>query len=62
MKYLIFLLALLPIAAQDRYIASATTTALTLQQPATDAKDVSFPPSGSTGASVYCAAAQTATF
>ena len=47
------------LAQGERYIASASTTALTLQQPATNALTVSFLSSGP--ASIYCASAQTAT-
>lgn len=47
----------------DHYAASASTTALTIQQPATNARQITFGNGpGSSGASVYCAAAQTATF
>lgn len=55
---LIALLSVLPAWAQSekRYIASASTTALTIQQPAANGLQVSFGV-----ATVYCAAAQTAT-
>lgn len=46
----------------DHYIASAATTALTLQQPvAADARLITFGDSNVAGASVYCASASTAT-
>jgi hypothetical protein len=46
----------------DHYIASAATTALTLQQPAAaDARIITFGDSNVAGASVYCASASTAT-
>lgn len=45
----------------DHYIATASTTALTLQQPATNARLITFGSPTVAGASVYCAAAQTAT-
>lgn len=45
----------------DHYIASATTTALTVQQPAAaDARIIIFGNSNVAGASVYCALASTA--
>lgn len=46
---------------QDHYIATASTTALTLQQPASNARQISFGNSTVAGASVYCASASTAT-
>lgn len=48
----------------DHYIASASTTALTLQQPAVNARQISFAPPGAgvASVSVYCASASTATF
>ena len=49
-----------PALAIDRYAATATTTALTIQQPATGARTITFNNGG--GVSVYCPAAQTATF
>jgi hypothetical protein len=59
------ILACLPIFAQtlpsDHYIATASTTALTIQQPAANGRQITFPPPGVAGAWVYCAAAQTAT-
>ena len=63
MKRLALLLFLIAgsLSAQNYYMASASTTALTLQQPATQARVVSFPQGGRAGASVYCAGAQTAT-
>jgi hypothetical protein len=64
MKYLILLasLAVLPAFGQNWYIASsASTTALTIQQPSTQALEVSFPQNGTPGAWVSCSAAQTAT-
>ena len=57
--FLIFAGAVIAFAQGDRYIATASTTALTLQQPATDARSISFLSSGP--ASVYCASAQTIT-
>lgn len=46
----------------DHYIASATTTALTVQQPvAADARIITFGDANVAGASVYCASASTAT-
>lgn len=48
-------------ASPDHYIASASTTALTIQQPASDARQISFGDTNMAGASVYCASAQTAT-
>lgn len=68
MKTLLALSALLalPMFAQDHdhYIASASTTALTLQQPASNARQISFAPPGPgiASVSVYCASASTATF
>jgi hypothetical protein len=58
MKTLLLLLALaIPAIAQNHYIATASTTALTVQQAAgTNGAQVTFQ-----GASVYCASAQTAT-
>ena len=44
----------------DHYIVSVSTTALTLQQPATNARLISFGSPTVAGASVYCVAAQTA--
>lgn len=60
---LLFALAIAPLMAQptDHYVATATTTALTLQQPATQGRQISFPTGPVAGASVSCAAAQTAT-
>lgn len=45
----------------DHYIASASTTALTLQQPAANARQITIGDSNNAGASVYCASASTAT-
>ena len=57
MKKLLLLIAFSVSAfAQNHYLATATTTALTIQQPATGGANVVFG-----GASVYCAAAQTIT-
>lgn len=59
MKTVLFLMAAVSILFgqnPDRYIATANTTALTIQQPATQGRQVTF---GS--ASVYCASASTAT-
>lgn len=62
MKFLIIALSFAGIlAAQNHYVATATTTALTIQQPATNARDISFPANGVAGAWVSCAAAQTVT-
>jgi len=58
---LLFMIGAGTLCAQNNYIASASTTALTLQQPATDSKTVEFPSGGRAGASVFCAGAQTAT-
>ena len=65
MKYLLLFLWL-PLFAQDNnnvdhYIATANTTAMTVQQPATQARQVTFGDSNNAGASVYCASASTAT-
>jgi len=62
MKTLLFLILSAPMFAQySNYIATATTTKFTLQQPATNAKTVVFPQGGRIGASVYCASADTLT-
>ncbi len=46
----------------DRYTAQATTsTGYTIQAPATNGRSIVFGSPGTAGASVYCAAAQTAT-
>ncbi len=45
----------------DRYTAQATTTAYTIQAPATNGRQIVFGSPGTAGAAVYCAAAQTAT-
>lgn len=45
----------------DYYIATASTTALTLQQPAANARQITFGSPTIAGASIYCVAAQTAT-
>lgn len=63
---LLFAAALYPAKALgqgvDHYIASASTTALTLQQPvAADARLITFGDANVAGASVYCASASTAT-
>lgn len=47
--------------AVDHYIASVATTALTIQQPSTGARRITFGDSQNAGASVYCASAATAT-
>jgi len=65
-KFLLLMLLIaagsVPLKAQTlNYIASASTTALTLQQPASQARRVEFPQGGRAGASVYCAGAQSAT-
>jgi hypothetical protein len=59
---LLFLASLL--AAQsppDRYTAQAATTALTIQAPASNGRAIVFGSATTAGASIYCAAAQTAT-
>src|SRR6185312_9247758 len=64
MKLLFLLLAIaggLMAQDQDHYVATANTTALTLQQPAANARQITFGSSTVAAASVYCAAAQTAT-
>ncbi len=67
MKILI-ILGLLAIAAlaqpvpSDHYVATANTTKLTVQQPATNARQITFGSATVAGASVYCASASTATF
>ena len=57
-SFLLLVMFALPCFAQQQlnYLATASTTALTIQQPASGSKKVAF---GS--ASVYCASAQTAT-
>lgn len=63
MRILFLLLAVAALAQpipSDHYIATASTTALTLQQPATNARQITFGNSTVAGASVYCVAAQTA--
>lgn len=61
------LLAILSAAAAfaqqpfDRYMATAATTGLTIQQPAANARQITFGDAVVPGASVYCVAAQTAT-
>ncbi len=66
MKTLLFtLLCALPAFSQlppDHYQASAATTALTLQQPAANARQISFGSATVAGAWVYCASASTASF
>lgn len=47
--------------AVDHYIATASTTALTIQQPATGARLIDFGDNRVAGATIYCAGAQTAT-
>lgn len=65
MKKLIFLLlsiAAVGFAQTNNYVAFASTTKLTLQLPSTGVvPTVSFPDGGRAGATVSCAAAQTAT-
>ena len=63
-KLLILLIASVAAFAQeaDHYIASASTTALTIQQPASNARQISFNQALNEGVSVYCASASTATF
>ena len=46
----------------DHYVASAGTTALTIQQPAANARQITFGSPTVAGASVYCGTASTATF
>jgi len=46
--------------ASDHYIFTASTTAATVQQPAANARQITFGTSTVAGASVYCVAAQTA--
>lgn len=64
MKLLLLLFAFaLPAFCQpaaDHYIASASTTAFSIQQPATNARQISFGSPTVAGASVYCVAAATA--
>lgn len=55
------LLSAAPAFALDHYIASVDTTKLTIQQPATGARRITFGDSVTAGASVYCASAATAT-
>ena len=60
MKHLLFLFISGICWAQtppDHYIATASTTALTLQQPASNARQIQF-----STVNVYCASASTATF
>jgi hypothetical protein len=45
----------------DSYIATASTTALTMQQPPANGRQITFGSATLAGASVYCLAAQTAT-
>lgn len=65
MKTLLASLLLFAVGAHgqvlDHYMASASTTALTVQQPATNARQITFGSSTVIGVSVYCVAAQTAT-
>ena len=67
MKLMLLLIAAVAAFAQpvptDHYSASASSTALTLQMPATGARQITFGNGpGTTGAAVYCAGAQSATF
>jgi len=67
MKLLVLLIASVAALAQpkptDHYVASAATTKLTVQQPATNARQITFGSgANTTGASVYCGSASTATF
>lgn len=67
MKYtLLLLLCWLPCVAQpvpsDHYTYSVSTTASTVQQPATQARQITFGDSDNAGLSVYCASASTITF
>lgn len=57
----ILVLSCVALHAQDYYIATANTTALTIQQPASGSRIISFPTPGSPGASVYCVSASTIT-
>jgi len=52
-----------PIPASDHYKATSSTTVLTIQQPATNARQITFGDTrlGIAGATVYCASASTAT-
>ena len=65
MKLLLLLIAAVASFAQpipqDHYIASAATTKLTIQQPATNARQITFGDATNIGVSVYCATASTAT-
>lgn len=64
MRLLMILMLSIPCVAQqvDRYVASANTTALSLQQPAANARQITFGDSDNAGVNVYCASASTATF
>lgn len=64
MRLFALLILSLPCFAQqaDRYVATAATTKFTLQQPAANARQISFGDDQNAGASVYCASASTATF
>ncbi len=53
--------AQIPNQPLDHYVATANTTALTIQQPAANARQITFGDVQNAGASVYCASAQTAT-
>jgi hypothetical protein len=50
------------ITQPDHYKATATTTALTIQQPVSGGRQIVFGDGQIPGATVYCVAAQTATF
>ncbi len=58
---LLLVCALAQAADPERYTAQATTTAYTIQAPANNGRQVIFGTEGTAGASVDCAAAQTAT-
>ena len=62
MKYLIWLAFSMVAFGQqfDHYTAYANTTALTIQQPATQARQITFGDSDNPGASVYCLSNATA--
>lgn len=59
---LLAVVALAQPVPQDRYLVTANTTKLTLQQPATNARQITFGDTDNPGVSVYCAAASTITF
>lgn len=65
MRMFLAVLFALPLMAQpvprDHYIASADTTKLTIQQPSTQARQITFGDATNVGLSVYCASASTLT-